>query len=298
KLTHNSTAGFSLELAEDKLVQVDAGAEVLEANYPASLAVLGDVPALLDALLDMALPESAWTREELAEWRARLRSRDGRHGFEPDVPEGVEGWVELFDMLQTTLGPEAIVVTDSGLHQLLARRYVEVRSPRGLLFPSDFQSMGFGIPAAVGAAVAAPGRPVVAVVGDGGFLMSSPELAVAAREGARLLVLVVRDGHYGLIRAQQVSGYGQVHGTLLPALDPEALSLSLGARFERIGADARGAFQRAMEHPGVSVLELPVYDSAAFAAHQVKARVREGVHAVAGPAVSGLKGWIRRFRGS
>lgn len=298
KLSHNSTAGFALKLAEETLVQVDASEEVLEANYPASLAVRGDVPGLLRGLLEAGLQPTSWTADELAGWRARLRTPDGMpRAFEPDLPEGVESWEGLFATLQEVLGPEAIVAADSGQHQFLARRYVEIRSPGGLLFPSDFQSMGFGVPAAIGAAVAAPERPVVAVVGDGGFLMSSPEISVAAREGIRLLVLVVNDGHYGLIRAQQISAYGQVHGTRLPGVDLEALSWSLGAHFERVGAEAGPAFRRALEHEGVSVLELPVFDSSAFAAHQVRARVREGVHSVAGPAVTGLKGLIRKLRG-
>ncbi len=302
KLSHNSTAGFALELARETLVQVDTSEEVLEANYPASLAIRGDVPALLQALVEADLSPSSWTAEELAEWRSRLRTPDGMPGaFEPDLPEGVDGWGGFFATLQEVLGPEAIVAADSGQHQFLTRRHVEIRSPRGLLFPSDFQSMGFGIPAAVGAAVAAPERRVVAVVGDGGFLMSAPELSVAAREGVQVMVVVVNDGHYGLIRAQQISSYGQVHGTRLPGVDLEALSWSLGARYERVGgepgADAGSVLRRAADHEGVSVVDLPVSDSGAFAAHQVRAKVREGVHSVAGPAVRGLKGLMRRLRG-
>jgi acetolactate synthase-1/2/3 large subunit len=310
KLSHNATAGFNLKLAEETLVQVDASEEVLEANYPASLAVRGDVPGLLRALAEADLSASAWTDEELAEWRSRLRTPDGMPGaFEPALPEGVESWDAFFRALQDAMGPDAVVATDSGQHQFLARRYVEVRSPRGLLIPSDFQSMGFGIPAAIGAAVAAPERRVVAVVGDGGFLMSAPELSVAAREGIRVTVVVVNDGYYGLIRAQQVSSYGHVHGTRLPGVDLEALSWSLGARYERVGsppggpsgeapgADPASALRRAAEHDGVTVLDLPVSDSSAFAAHQVRAKVREGVHSVAGPAVQGLKGLIRRLKG-
>jgi acetolactate synthase-1/2/3 large subunit len=297
KLSHNATAGFQLRLPRERLVHVDASTEVLEANYPASLALQGDVPGLLRGLVDEGLHPFEWTDDELALWRSRLRTPDsGYVAFEPDLPDGVKGWGDVFAGLQDTLGPRSVVVADSGQHQFLARRYLEVHTPSGLLFPSDFQSMGFGIPAAIGAAVAAPDRTVVAVVGDGGFLMSASELAVAVREGVRLLVLVVADGHYGLIRTNQISAYGHVHGTRLPAVDIEGLALALGAHFEPVGADVAGAFARAETHPGVTVLELSVRDSTAFTAHRVKTRVRESVHGVAGPAVRGLKGWIRRLR--
>ena len=86
------------------------------------------------------------------------------------------------------------MVTDSGLHQGLVRRHFDVLSPRGLITPTDFQSMGFGLPAAIGAKLAAPERPVVAVLGDGGFAMSGMELLTAVREKIPLTVIVFNDG--------------------------------------------------------------------------------------------------------
>ena len=105
-----------------------------------------------------------------------------------------------------------MVVTDTGRHQQVVRRYYDVLAPGGLLIPSDLQSMGFGLPAAIAAALAAPGRPVVAVIGDGGFLMSGLELATAVREGVPLTVVVFSDGVYGQIRDYQLIEYGRAHG--------------------------------------------------------------------------------------
>ena len=78
--------------------------------------------------------------------------------------------------LRAALPDDAIVVTDSGYHQMSVRRHYTVRSPRGLIVPTNFQSMGYALPTAIGAALGAPARRVVAVVGDGGMLMSGLEL--------------------------------------------------------------------------------------------------------------------------
>jgi acetolactate synthase-1/2/3 large subunit len=298
KLAHNATAGFALHLAEETLVHVDASPVVLNANYPASLAVHGDVPALVEALAAAEPGPSAWSGNDVATWRTRLRTRDrSDEVFEPDLPEGIAGWGDLFATLQGALGPDGIVATDSGQHQFLARRHVQVEAPRGLLLPSDFQSMGFGIPAAIGAAIAAPDRRVAAVVGDGGFLMTCPELAVAAREGVRLVVVVLTDGHYGLIRAQQVSAYARSHGTALPPVDVGGVAASLGAGYARLGPGAAESVEAAVQDPGVTVLEVPLSDSTAFTAHRARTRLRESVYPVAGPAVRGVRALLRRLRG-
>src|SRR2546421_455999 len=97
----------------------------------------------------------------------------------------------------------------------MASRHFEVFSPRGMVIPSDFQSMGFGLPAAMGAKLANPERPVVALIGDGSFAMSAMELITAVREQIPLCVIVFNDDALGQIRLQQMSSFGHVHGTAL-----------------------------------------------------------------------------------
>lgn len=114
---------------------------------------------------------------------------------------------------------------------MLLRRFYKVFAPRGLIVPADFQSMGYGIPAAIGAAVADPGRRVLCVVGDGGLLMAGMDLATAVRLHLNMTFVVFRDGHYGLIRLQQARGYGKSFGTELPNIDYHALCDSLGVSY-------------------------------------------------------------------
>ena len=114
----------------------------------------------------------------------------------------------LFDTIASAFGSEVVYTTDAGLHQALVRRYAHVDSTGGLLCPSDFQSMGFGLPGAIGAALARPAATVVACVGDGALTLSLGELMTAAREGVDLIVVVFNDGAYGLIQRQQLMTFG------------------------------------------------------------------------------------------
>jgi len=158
---------------------------------------------------------------------------------------------------------DAIVVTDSGLHQMSMRRYFEVRSPQGLIVPTNFQSMGFALPAAIGAAIASPGRRVVAVIGDGGMMMSGLELLTAARENIALTVLVFNDGAYSLIRNAQLADHGASHGTELFSPDLEALAASVGAEYVRSAGDdiAQCLGAAPSGDSSVRLIELPLEDS-------------------------------------
>jgi acetolactate synthase-1/2/3 large subunit len=180
----------------------------------------------------------------------------------------------FFGALRRCLPRDAVVVTDSGLHQYLVRRHFPVLAPRGLLTPTDFQAMGFGLPAAVGAAIAAPGRHVVAVVGDGGLAVAPLELATAVREGIRLTVLVLADGRYGLIHREQLGRSGLAFGTDLPALDLGALATAAGVAHVRLGGAFEPSLGDALGAPGVTLVEARVDDEPAVRRARRRGAVR------------------------
>jgi acetolactate synthase-1/2/3 large subunit len=187
-----------------------------------------------------------------------------------------------------------VLVLDSGLHQILARRYYSVFAPSGLLMPTDLQSMGFAIPTAIGARIARPDRSVVALVGDGGFAMTAMELLSAAREGLSLVVIVFADGAFGQIRLQQLASYGASHGVDLRNPDISLLAAAVGARYESVGeddSDAESVIQGALQYSGVTVIEVSVRDSLAILANAAVARTREATRRAAGP---GLFQFLRR----
>jgi acetolactate synthase-1/2/3 large subunit len=265
KMSHNGAHGFRLRIPKEKLIHADASEEVLGANYPASMTVRADVPKLLSCLLAersrLEARGRSWQAAELDAIEARCRRARESMDREPrilDADSAAPG--DFFDVLGRHLPRESCLTTDSGMHQVLARRHFRVLAPRGFLVPSDFQSMGFGLAAAIGAKLARPERTVVALVGDGGLAMSGSEILTAVREGIPLTVIVFNDGHLGLIRSQQLSAYGSAHGTRLNPVDWELFARSLGATYSRLDRDAERAFATLSRSSGVHLIEVAIGD--------------------------------------
>jgi acetolactate synthase-1/2/3 large subunit len=196
----------------------------------------------------------------------------------------------FFAALRRILPRNGIVVTDSGLHQGLVRRHFDVLAPRGLILPSDLQSMGFGLPAAIGAKLASPERPVVVVLGDGGFAMSGMELLTAVREKIPLTVIVFNDGRLNLIRLQQFSNFGRSESVDILNPDFGAFAAAVGARYALVDGNAEGVLRSAVGSTHVTLVEVLVGDSPAIHLIRAKGFTRETARRVLGP---GIVRWIK-----
>ena len=251
-------------------MHVDAAAAVIDKNYPASVGVVARCEDLVPRLLARTEAATGWTDPELEHWRRR-----GVADSWPDDPEprfaGRLPAVELIGALGNALPRDAVVVTDSGRHQMMIRRWHRVLAPRGLMVPTNLQSMGFAIPAAIGARLAAPERTVVAVVGDGGVLMSGLEMLTAVKAGIPLVVVVFNDGAYGLIKRGQLARYGTAPSSELVNPDLGKFADALGVNCARIGADdPGGGFAAALALPGVTLVEVPARETSALQVARAK----------------------------
>jgi acetolactate synthase-1/2/3 large subunit len=275
KLGFSGTMGFRLKLPSDRIVRVDASADVLRVTCPARLGFTESVEAFLERIVPelTKLAEHcscAWTKEEISTWTRRLR-RPATNFPEPTVQGTESGRIEhFFGGLRHALPRDSIVCADSGLHQQLLRRYFDVLAPRGLLFPSDYQSMGYGLPAAIGAKLAAPNRPVVAVIGDGGFALSGLELLTAVRENISLTVVVFNDGYLGRIRMEQLAANGRTNSVGLQNPDFEAFALAVGAAYQLVEGNPESMLRECVGRTGVTLVELRLGDSAST--HAIRAR--------------------------
>jgi acetolactate synthase I/II/III large subunit len=279
KFTHNGSAGGQLALPADKLVRIDTSSDVLAANYPARLAIAARVEDVIAGLADATLPASQWPAAELAELRARLVA-DAQVPIthEPELPDTVQRSLgAFFAALADAAGGTAVYTADAGLHQALTRRYARVARPRGLLCPSDFQSMGFGLPAAIGAAVADPGARVIACVGDAGLALSAGDLSTAVREGIDLVVVVFNDGQMNLIRRQQVANTGHEFGVALGSLDYASLAQAVGCSYVPVAGDVGEVARQVFGAAGVRLVELRLADVPSFHRQQARSVIREAV---------------------
>lgn len=278
KFSHNGAAGFRLKLPQAKLVTINASGP--SKNYPARVHVTADAGRILGKLVERlpSRPPAApgWDAGELASWRdAALRFEQAAR-VEPHLEGTTTPVSALVQALRAALPDDAIVVTDSGLHQMSMRRYYAVRSPRGLIVPTNFQSMGFALPAAIAAAIAAPHRRVVAVIGDGGMIMSGLELLTAVREKIRLSVVVFNDAAYSLIRNAQLASHGASHGTELLVPDFAALAAATGAEYWSVGAGDIGQSVADTRRDGapVRLIEVPLEDSPGLKRVRLKGKIR------------------------
>lgn len=303
-LSFSGSCGYRLRIPEVKMVRIDSSADALGEPYPARIEVHADVRTFLDRALGDDSPlrsprskAARWPDKALAGRRKEFAERLHQSGVTLQVTGQGDGSVRtLLSALQEVLPDDALIVTDSGRHQMLARRWLTVKSPGALMTPSDLQSMGFGLPAALGAKVAAPDREVVALIGDGGFQVTMGELLVAAREGLGVRVLVFVDNELGLIAEDQRRNFGRTVGTSLVSPDLSSLSQALGARFLKVDGSrhAQARFEEMLGDPGPTVVEVPLSRSFSSKAGQAKALARESVR---GLADSDLMSSLRRMMG-
>ncbi len=254
RFAHRSTRGLLLHLAfrpDQALIHLDLDPAVIGKLFPPALALVGDARAGL-AALDRALDGHAPVAEWDPAWLARLRE-----ARPPRYPAAV---AEVIRVLRAALPPEAIVVNDQTGLTYWMEWYFPVERPRTFLYPVGSAVLGYALPAAIGAKVAHPERPVVAVVGDGGCLFSVAELATAVKYGLAVVVLVVNDGRYGAIKWLQEALFGRWGEADLANPDFPALARAFGAEGTRVGDPAAlaRALEKALAASGPTLVELPL----------------------------------------
>jgi acetolactate synthase-1/2/3 large subunit len=265
KLGHNGSAGFSLDLSREKLVHIDSCAQVLGTNYPCKVQIQADVSDVLKQVVEQMaeVPQRAcWADSLIARFRKRGRAEIGKDAIEPLIAGTTPNTLAAFyHALRNTLPANACLVTDTGNHQVFTTRYFKSLVPRGLIIPTDFQSMGFGLPAAIGAKFAVGDRRVVAIVGDGSIAMCGMELLTIAREKLRMTVIVFNDRALGQIRQQQLAQFGHAHATNLNCLSLQSLAEAVGAEYFCLSGDAQGILHRAFRTDGLTLIEVLIEDS-------------------------------------
>ncbi len=222
-----TTDGYTLLVPpepDQKLIHVHVDPKELGRVYRPHLAIRAEARLFIEALAGAGI-EGA---EKRRNWRRALR-RDYEIWIEPQPNPGKVQLGEIFASLNALLPDDAVVTNGAGNYTGWLHRYYQHRQPGTQLAPKS-GAMGFGLPAAIAAKLAAPGRAVVAVAGDGCFLMAAPELATAVQYGAPIVVMVINNSMYGTIRMHQELHYpGRVLGTDLENPDFAALARSFGA---------------------------------------------------------------------
>ena len=180
-----------------RIIHIDIDASELDKIKTAHVGIVGDVRAVLEALLPLVKeqPRTAWLAHI-----DELKANYPLHTPGVDDPRTPYGLV-----LQTAnlLDDDAIITTDVGQHQMWAAQVYPVRRPRQWLTSGGLGTMGFGLPAAIGAALVHPGSPVVCFSGDGSLLMNIQELVTAVEEDVNVKIILMNNNSLGLVHQQQ-----------------------------------------------------------------------------------------------
>ncbi len=237
RFSQAATGSYGFKMPPE-LIHIDSSPRVIGAQYPATASLVCNAG---DALKSLVLRLSDYPRpiktELLNTIRSSKESRE-REVLNSPLQKGKVHPARLLRVLRRFLPHDAILTTDSGCHQFWTLSDFPVLGPRTFLSPTDFQTMGYGLPAAIAAKIALPERTVACVIGDGGFLMEGMELLTAASRGISLLVVILRDGHLGFIRENQLRLYGRAVATELSLPSINTLAEALGVGYLKISQDA------------------------------------------------------------
>ncbi|SPA02631.1 Acetolactate synthase large subunit [Cupriavidus taiwanensis] len=244
-----------------RLVHVHVGADELNRVYRADVAIQAAPGPFLGALSDALSATSAFATD--AEWPEGFRiARDAFIG-----KGGCPGPVDLrkvFTALRERLPDDTIFTVGAGAYAIWLHRYFAFRLAGTILGPKS-GAMGYGLPAAIGAAMARPDRLVVAAAGDGCLLMHGEELATAVQQNLRIIVIVINNQGYGAIRSAQLRQFGRPVGTALRNPDFVAYAAAFGALAERVQTTSEflPALKRVLNATGPALIEIAVPDTVA-----------------------------------
>ncbi len=239
-----------------KIVHIDIDPSELHKIKNAHVAINGDVGVVLEALLPRV---NVRLRKRWLSHVGSLKSRFPLHMPGLDDPRSHYGLVQA---VASVVGDDAVVTTDVGQHQMWVAQAYPFRRPRQWLTSGGFGTMGFGLPVAVGVALAAPARTVVCFTGDGSFKMNIQELATLAEEGLNVKIVLMNNNSLGLVYQQQSLFYGKRVFASKYRGAPDFLKIAEGFGIDGVDLDTaqnpRAALAQALNAPGPCLIHASI----------------------------------------
>ncbi|QKD84701.1 acetolactate synthase large subunit [Thermoleptolyngbya sichuanensis A183] len=241
---------------EIPIIHINATPAEIDSSYIPLAEVIGDISDSLEEILrrsdrqDKPEPYAIHLRKDiLADYE--------EHAKDDSFP--VKPQKLIYD-LRTVMGPEDIVISDVGAHKMWMARHYHCDRPNTCIISNGFAAMGIAIPGAIAAKLVAPNRKVVAVTGDGGFMMNNQELETALRIGTPFVTIIFNDGGYGLIEWKQHNHFGE--SAFIKFTNPDFVKLaeSMGLKGYRISAttDFIPTLKEALAQDVPAIIDCPI----------------------------------------
>jgi acetolactate synthase I/II/III large subunit len=232
-----ATGSFGVE-PPSGLIHIDINPAVFNANYPAAITIEGDSSVVLRELIK-ALEELGGPKPDVSSLKAAIE-KDKRAYLEEWFRHDSKGRVNparFFVELRKQLDDDAIVVADDGNHTFLAAELMPIHNARGFISPTDFNCMGYCVPAVNASKLVNPEKQVVGIVGDGAFLMTGMETLTAASLAVGGIYFVFNDGELSQISQAQEIPYNRKTCSVLQALKTKGIAEATGCEFIVINDD-------------------------------------------------------------
>ncbi len=263
------TLGFDMVEYPPRLWNPDADKTIIHADFlPAEIdefyhprvELVGDLAHTLWMFNERVRGHSGLSFDLSGQAEMRRAMQDELAAHAEDDTEGrIRPQKVLWDVRET-LGPADVVISDVGAHKMWIARHYHCHEPNTCLIPNGFCSMGFALPSAIAASLVLPEQRILAIAGDGGFLMNVQEMETARRLNSRIVVMVWEDGGYGLISWKQEQEFGRHTDLAFSNPDWLALADAFGWHGQVVSRsrDLRESLEEAFREPGPSLLVVPV----------------------------------------
>ena len=254
------TGNLDFFAKQAKVVHLEIDASEIDKNVKTDVAVLADAKEAMEALMPLV------EERDRSEWVAKFREADKKEfekviSAETQPTEGMMTMGEAIAQLNKITNGNAIIVTDVGQHQMIACRYAQFNQTRSSITSGGLGTMGFCLPAAIGAKMGAPERDVIAVVGDGGFQMTCEELGVILQTKINVKILLLNNEFLGMVRQwQELFFERRYSSTEMINPDFQLLAQAYGIETKQIDQreDLVSSLEEMMNHDGSYLLEVRV----------------------------------------
>ena len=243
-----------------KIIHIELDPSEINKNVQVDIGVLGDAKEALAALMPLV------NESKHEEWHERFKECD-KTEYEKVIKDELNPTTDHMSMgevireLNELTNGDAVIVTDVGQHQMVACRYAHFNKTKSNITSGGLGTMGFGLPAAIGAKMGAPDREVIAVLGDGGFQMTIQELGVILQNNVGVKILLLNNEFLGMVRQwQQLFFEKRYASTEMVNPDFQLISQGFGIECQKIDkrSSLKDALRTMIEHDGAYLLEVMV----------------------------------------